>query len=264
MNAVNLLPEKHRPRKPSGSKRGSGYVVLGVLGVVLVGMLVYVLTLNSINSSKTKIGEAKAEATRLDAEANSLGAYGDFAKIKAERVKSVQQLAEGRFDWERLVRELAHVLPSDVWLVNASASASGDQAAAAPATPAPSGGSAAPAPASATPAPAAGGAPVLAGGPTLTLEGCATDQSQVAVTLVRLRELQGATDVTLAHSTRGEDAGSASSGSTPTPSSGGTSDASCGTTGGKPNYSFQASVTFAPQQPGADGGTVPNRLGGGS
>lgn len=253
MNAVNLLPEKHRPRKASNGKSKSSYVVLGVLGTVLVAMLVYVLTLNSINSSKTKIDEAKAEATRLDAEANSLGAYGDFAKIKAERVKSVQTLAQGRFDWERLVRELAHVLPSDVWLVSASASATPTDTAAAPA----------PTGAAATD-PAAAPQPT---GPTLTLDGCARNQADVAVTLVRLRELQGAEDVSLEHSTQGEDSGSTSAPSSSAtgsaPAAGG-SDGSCGATNGKPNYSFQATVTFAPLQPTDQGGEVPDRLGGGS
>jgi Tfp pilus assembly protein PilN len=244
MKAVNLLPEKHRPRQHTGGQGKGGYVVLGVLGAVLIGLLVYVLTLNSINSSKTKITEATAEAARLNDQANSLGPYGDFANIKAERVKSVMQLAEGRFDYERLVRELAHVLPPDVWLVNASASSVAD-------------GSTTPA-ASTPPA----GTVVAPSGPTLKLQGCARDQSQVAVTLVRLRELQGATDVSLDHSTRGQD----STGSTPAsaPAGGSTGgDSGCGTTGGKPNYSFQANVTFAPPS-GSEPDKVPNRLGGGA
>ena len=73
MRAVNLLPERHRPRQPSGGGQGkSGYVLLGALGAVLVGVLVYVLTLNSINTSRTKITEATAEAARLNDQANSL------------------------------------------------------------------------------------------------------------------------------------------------------------------------------------------------
>jgi Tfp pilus assembly protein PilN len=243
VKAVNLLPEKHRPRKATGGEGKSGYVALGVLGAVLVGVLVYVLTLNSINSSKSQITEATVEAARLSAQANSLGPYGDFAKIKAERVKSVQQLAQARFDYERLVRELARVLPSDVWITNAAAS-SGD--AAAPAT--------ASAPATGTPA-------ATPGSSNLKLQGCARDQNQVAVTLVRLRQLQGATDVTLDHSTRGEDTTGAAPVAPPAGASGG--DSSCGTTGGKPNYSFQANVTFAPVTDPAQG-KVPNRLGGGA
>jgi hypothetical protein len=202
-----------------------------------------VLTLNSINDSKTKITEATVEAARLNAQANSLGPYGDFAKIKAERVKSVQELAQGRFDYERLVRELARVLPSDVWVINASASSGDDASAAAPAT------------ATATPA--------VAGTSTLTLTGCARDQNEVAVTLVRLRQLQGASDVSLDHSTRGEDASNGAATAAPAPSGGGAGDTGCGTTGGKPNYSFLATVTFAPLTT-PDTGKVPNRLGGGA
>jgi Tfp pilus assembly protein PilN len=252
VRAVNLLPEKHRPRKPTGGQSKSGFVLLGVLGAVLVAVLVYVLTLNSINSSKTKITEATAEAARLNDQANSLGPYGDFAKIKAERVASVKQLAEGRFDYERMVRELAHVLPTDVWLVNAAASASGDVAstpgAAAPTTPA---------------TPAAPGTPATSG-PTLKLQGCARDQGQVAVTLVRLRELEGATDVSLDHSTAGTDAGSGGTGPAAPTTSTTTGDTSCGTTHGKANYSFQANVTFAPQTSSSEPAKVPARLGGGA
>jgi Tfp pilus assembly protein PilN len=261
MKAVNLLPEKHRPRQPTGGQGKGGYVVLGVLGAVLIGVLVYVLTLNSINDSKSKIKEATAEAARLNEEANSLGPYGDFAKIKSDRVSSVMTLAQGRFDYERLVRELAQVLPPDVWLVNASAADGGDSSATTTSTPAPTppstGGSS-------TPAPTTGGAAATvtpAAGPTLKLQGCARDQSQVAITLVRLRELQGATDVTLDHSTRGED-NTAAATSAPAGASGG-SDASCGTTHGKPNYSFEANVTF--EAPSASQPAIaPNRLGGGA
>src|SRR3954447_1836375 len=205
MNAVNLLPEKHRPRKPTGGKGGSGYVLLGVLGAVLLGVVGYVFTLNSINESKSKTTEARVEAARLSDQANSLGPYGDFAKIKAERVTSVKELASQRFDYERLVLELAHVLPHDVWLTSASASATGD----------PGSTSGAPAAAPTTPAAA----------PALTVQGCARDQSEVAVTLVRLRELQGASDVTLDHSTRGTDASSGAT-ATPAAASGGTGDQS--------------------------------------
>jgi Tfp pilus assembly protein PilN len=254
MKAVNLLPEKHRPRKSTAGQGKGGHVVLGVLGAVLVGLLVYVLTLNSINDSKSQIKQATAEAARLNEEANSLGPYGDFAKIKSDRVKSVMSLAQGRFDYERLVRELAHVLPPDVWLVNATASAAGD--------PTSTGSSTTPAPPAAGSTGASAPATPAASGPTLKLQGCARDQSQVAVTLVRLRELQGATDVSLDHSTRGED-NNAAAPAVPSGGSSGGGDASCGTTAGKPNYSFQANVTFAPATP-EQPATAPNRLGGGA
>jgi Tfp pilus assembly protein PilN len=256
MKAVNLLPEKHRPRQATGGSGKGGHVVLGVLGAVLVGVLVYVMTLNSINDSKSKITKATIEAAQLNEEANSLGPYGDFAKIKAERVKSVMQLAQDRFDYERLVRELAHVLPPDVWLVNASASSSADGASSTP--------GASPTPPAATAAPATGASGTAPASPTLLLQGCARDQTQVAVTIVRLRELQGATDVSLDHSTRGQAAnGSAPAAAPSGGSSGGGADTSCGSTAGKPNYAFQVNVTFAAPTP-AQPTVAPGRLGGGA
>ena len=232
MRAVNLLPEKHRPRESTGSDGRSSYVLLGVLGALVVAVLVYVLTLNSINSDRTAIAEAKAETTRATAEAEALGAYGDFAKVKKEREASVRQLAQSRVDWERMVRELAHVLPEGVWIQSADAADSA---------------------ASLEDADSTAGV----SSPVLKLVGCAVDQQSVADTLVRLRTLQGAEDVKLTHSTQGDDP---SSGAT-----GGTSAASgeCGLTAGEPNYSFEAEVTLTAQLPAERPGTVPARLGGG-
>jgi Tfp pilus assembly protein PilN len=252
MRAVNLLPEKHRPRRPTGGQRGSSYVVLGVLGAVVVAVLLYVLTANSINQAKTDIASAKDEAARANAQAQQLGAYGDFAKVKAQRVEAVKQLAGSRMDWERLVRELATVLPDGVWIQNASASDSAADAA----------GSTG---ASSTSTPSSGGATAAADGPSLTLQGCAPDQRTVADTLVRLREVQGANDVKLEHSAAPVENPGASGSSTPAPAPSGGSAGSgdCGTTHGKPNYEFQAIVNFDPPAPAPNDGPVPERLGGG-
>ena len=107
-----------------------------------------------------------------------------------------------------------------------------------------------------TPAPAAGSS-------SLKLDGCARDQNEVAVTLVRLRQLEGATDVSLDHSTRGTDSNGATPAAAPAGGSG-AADTGCGTTHGVANYSFQANVTFASTVPVQKPGSVPNRLGGGS
>ena len=36
MKPVNLLPERHRPRTPTGGGKGSSYILLGALGAVLI------------------------------------------------------------------------------------------------------------------------------------------------------------------------------------------------------------------------------------
>jgi Tfp pilus assembly protein PilN len=239
MRAVNLLPEKHRPRKATGGKSGSSYVLLGVLGAIVAGVLVYVMTLNSINSAKTNIAEAKAETTRATAEAEALGPYGDFAKVKKQREDSIKELAQSRLDWERLVRELAHVLPNGVWIRSAAAADSAESAQSLG-----SGGSSA----------------EEATGPVLSLQGCAVDQNQVADALVRLKTVQGAVDVKLDHSQQGDDP-KAGAGST---EGGSASSGDCGLTNGKPNYDFQVAVSLMPTSPtDNEPGRVPARLGGG-
>jgi Tfp pilus assembly protein PilN len=236
MNAVNLLPPKHRPRQATGGKSGSSFVLIGLLGAIVVALLVYVLSVNSINDSKTQISEAKAETAQANARADSLVAYGDFAKVKTQRVNAVKDLASNRYDWERAVRELAHVLPGGVWITKASAS---DGSA--------TGGDTGSAPVSAT----------TTGAGSLTLTACARDQQTVATALVRLRQVQGAEDVKLSQSSKPESSEAGSSSSS-------TSDAGCGTTHGSPNYSFEAVVTLsAPDKAAKHTGSVPASLGGG-
>ena len=240
MRPVNLLPERNRPRAPTGGQKGSSYFVLGGLALLLIGAVAYVLTLNSINSARDKIATANAQAARDNALANQLTPYGDFEKIKTQRVASVMQLAQSRFDWERLTLELARVLPNGVWLTNAAASQSG--------TPGQSGGS--------TP-PASTSAGSSSSNPSLVVDGCAPSQSAVAVTLVRLRELQGANDVELSSSTQPN----ASSGGATSSSGSGGGSGSCGNVNGSAQYSFEATVTFAAQSSNT---SAPSSLGGGS
>ena len=232
MKSVNLLPPKHRPRTPTGGGNGSAYIVLGVLGAAVVAVLMYVVTANSINDSKSAIAEAKAETARANAQTQQLGAYGDFAKVKEQRVTAIKGLAQGRADWERMARELSVVLPDGVWIntVNASDGTNPQAAVSGAATSgSPVGGG----------DPAAGGNSA-GGGTTLTVDGCADSQSKVAVTLVRLRQMEGAQDVALESSTRPDQA-----------------QEPCGD-----NWEFTATVSFAAQDGGGE--KAPDRLGGGA
>jgi len=246
VKAVNLLPAKHRPRTPTGEQQGSAYIVVGVLGGLLLMVVLYVLTVNGINSRKGQVASANAETSAAQARANTLTPYGDFSKVKDQRVQSVRQLATGRIDWERLTRGLARVLPTDVWLTSASASASGTPSAAG------AGGS--------SPAPAAGATGAAAStAPQVELVGCAPSQSAVAVTLVRLRELAGAQDVQLNEITRPEQSAGAASGSTGSTGAG----SDCGTIHGAPASKWDATIIFNPTA-GTSATGVPKSLGGGA
>lgn len=255
MNAVNLLPAKHRPRTPSGGKQGSSYIVIGVLGGLLVMVLLYALTVNGINSKKASVARTNAETTQAKKRAEELTPYGNFIQVKEQRVASVKSLATGRIDWERLALGLAHVLPERVWLQNASASASGDPGAT-------GGGAAAPA----VPAP---GAPASA--PKMILKGCAGNHNLIAVTLVRLRHLPAVSDVVLVSATKPAEAPKANTapGAPPAPSEN-SSGEDCGAVDKKAALQFEVTVSFKPQagsdpqQAQGQKPKVPTSLGGGA
>jgi hypothetical protein len=250
MRPVNLLPQRYRAHLPSGGRQGSAYLVLGVLAALLVAVAVYVLTANQVNSRKTDIAKAKAEAAEAEARAAALGPFGKFVTIKETRLASVKQLAGARFDWERLMRELALVLPSGVWLSEVTASATGQAT-----EDGPTGAGSSPPSDSGT----SGAADASTASPSVKLVGCATAQPKVAVLLVRLRRLHRALDVQLSESAE-EEAESSDSGSSSDSSAASSTDG-CG----KRRFKFDATVTFSPL-PASSGGQakVPASLGGGS
>jgi Tfp pilus assembly protein PilN len=246
---VNLLPQKHRPHSPSGGKSSSSYLVLGVLGLFLVAAVTYVMEANKITQAKSDIAAAEQKTAAAKARAEQLGPFANFAQVKEQRVASVRSLAEGRFDWERSVRELAHILPEGVWLRNVDASVTGEEGA---------GGSGG----------ASAGGTAAAAGPSIKLNGCAYRQPQVAVLLVRLRGMEGVKDIKLSDSTRGNDPTDSSGSAAATGDSQSQMIDSCGTRGDRANYEFNATVEFdatqmtGPADPNA--GKTPVRLGGGS
>ena len=230
MRAINLLPEEYRTRRPTGARSGSAYVVVGILAAILVAAAIYILADNQVKDREQKLATVNSEAAAAQQEANTLAAFTNFKTIAQGRIDTVRGLAASRVDWERIVRELAHVLPDDVWITSLDATAVGG----AP---------------TAEEAAAAGAGTGLT--PTLKLVGCAGTHVDVATLLVRLRKMNNATEATLTSSARGEDDASAGG---------------CGTTNGRGNTAFDASVTFREgPSVGTTGreGQVPASLGGG-
>jgi len=228
---VNLLPESQR-RRASADAGKTSYIVIGVLAVLLAMSGLYVLTGNQATSRANEAAAASAEADRLEAQVAQLGSFGDFAAIKEQRAATVRQLAASRFDWERLMRELARVLPKGGWLQQATASVTGEV----DSSSASSGSTAA----------AATGA---VGGPAARLTGCMPRQGDVADMMLRLRRMYRVEDVQLKESVVEDLKAPASI-------------TSCGR-----YYKFDVNVTFSatPVAEAPDGQVrVPAALGGGS
>ncbi|HZB06909.1 MAG TPA: hypothetical protein VE449_09980 [Thermoleophilaceae bacterium] len=233
MKAVNLIPTDQRSAQATGKQSGSAYLVVGVLATLLVMAVAYVFISNDVTDRQNKAAAAKAEADRLEAQAAQQDSFTNFAAIKQTRLLSVSTIADSRFDWERMIRELSRVMPSGSWLKSADASVSGD-----------TGDSAA---ASST----TSSTTTAAAQPSADLVGCTPKQSDVASMLVRLRQMHRVSDVQLNEST------------TEVGQTGEISFDSCGT-----YYQFNVTVSFEPTAPSNEAprgeATVPAALGGGS
>jgi Tfp pilus assembly protein PilN len=192
MRAFNLMPPEERGRVGSGAGKSAGgaFVVLGLLGVLAIFALLYGTARHKISSQRGQVATLSAEAQRAQAQAARLAPYTSFIALREQRVQAVSQLVDSRFDWAHAFHELGRVLPKDASLSSLSGTIGSSSTAAS-----------APAPAAASASVASATPPGSV--PTFTLSGCATTQAEVALTLDRLRLIDGVSEVTLQSSTKG-------------------------------------------------------------
>jgi Tfp pilus assembly protein PilN len=177
---------------PPESRRGSGagnrtgalpFVILGALVIAVALVTVMTLTGNGITEREDEVAELEARDAEAAARAQALSPYAEFAALSQARDLTVTSLAQSRFDWERVLRELALVIPEDVWLIQATGSVSpnvGLETAA-----------------------AVDGRDEVAG-PALELIGCGASMDAVAGFVAALREIDGVTRVGIASSERND------------------------------------------------------------
>lgn len=117
MRAVNLLPETKR-RRPGFSGARTPLAVLGA-ALVLGGLGFWGY---SISAEADRVAEQVAVASsERDDLRGQLGAYQQAqARVAAQAVRrgAIVGLAEGRVNWERLIRDVSAVMPRQVWLTN--------------------------------------------------------------------------------------------------------------------------------------------------
>jgi Tfp pilus assembly protein PilN len=170
---VNLIPQDERSgvRRPL---RGGplAYIVLGGLLAALAAVTVLVVTNNQISDSEAEISTLNSEIAVAQARASESSAYTQFHQLAEQRATTVTNLADSRFDWERVMRELSLTLPNDIWLTNLAASVKPGLA-------------------------ESGGSGLRDGipGPAMQLTGCGADQEAVARFVSSLKEIEGVTRV---------------------------------------------------------------------
>jgi Tfp pilus assembly protein PilN len=191
---VNLIPPEQRRGGSAPLRTGPlPYVLLGALVLILTGVTALVLTGNQISERKDEIATLKREDAAATARAQRLAAYTQFQAMSEQRIATVTSLADSRFDWERVMRELALILPSDVWLVSLDATAT-----------------------SSTTIDGGDSGNSLRGateGPALVMQGCARGQEGVAGFVTALKDIDGVTRVGVESSELASDKEEAGSGS---------------------------------------------------
>lgn len=185
MRPVNLIPPDERRGARRPARTGPlAYLLVGALVAVLAGVTALVLTGNTISEREAEVAGLEQEEQAARARAESLRAFADFAVMQQARAETVSSLARSRFDWERVLRELALVLPDDVWLVSLSGKVSPEVS-------------------------MEGGADVALGdgiaGPSLAMTGCAAGHESAAGFVAALEDIDGVTRVGLATSERTSD-----------------------------------------------------------
>jgi Tfp pilus assembly protein PilN len=179
MRPVNLIPAEERRGEQAPLRTGAlVYLVIGACVAILVGVTAMVLMSNKIADGEGEVTQLQREDAAVRVQAQRLASYTQFKILSEQRVQTVSSLADSRFDWERVMRELSLVLPSDVWLVDLTATAAPGVSVGGS-----SGGS------------SGGGLRSSAPGPALELNGCATGQQSVAGFIASLKDIDGVTRV---------------------------------------------------------------------
>lgn len=175
MRPVNLIPEGKQAGARKPLRTGPlPYIVVSTLVAVLVGVTLLVMTGNEVSDREAEIAQLQREDAAAKARAAQLAGFTEFHNVSEQRVSTVTALADSRFDWERVMRELTLVLPGDVWLTDMGATATAE-----------------------TGVEGAGGIEMRASvpGPALELSGCAAGQESVAGFVQALKEIDGVTRV---------------------------------------------------------------------
>lgn len=187
MRPVNLIPPEDRRGDRAPLRSGPlSYVVVGALAGVLAVVTLMVMTSNDIAEKKAEVERLEAEVETTTAEAERLAAFTRFSALRAQRESTLASLAQSRFDWERVMREMALIIPSDVTLTKLNGSAVSNAE--------------------------GSSATDEIGAPNLAISGCAGSHAAVAEFLVALEDIDGVTRVAVGRSEASSDSagGSAS------------------------------------------------------
>jgi len=119
---INLVPTGERARTTTN---------VGVLGLVAAGIIVlfglglgYYLLSNTLSDRKQELEDIQAQRAALEAQVRALQAYEQLASQRAAAERIVQGIYAGRTLVSEVLDDVSQVIPSNVWFVDLSLTAS--------------------------------------------------------------------------------------------------------------------------------------------
>jgi Tfp pilus assembly protein PilN len=183
MRAVNLLPRDVERQRGDGGRAPILVAGGGIAAVTAAAVVLFMSASGSVSDQRSQLESVEAAVARLPVKGQPAVAPTAIAQERTDRVAALTAALSTRVPVDRLLRELAFVLPEDAWLTGLTATA---------ATSAPTG------------APPGSAAPTSSATPGVTIQGATYSHQSVARVLGRLGALPTLADVRLTASARVE------------------------------------------------------------
>ena len=184
MRAVNLLPRDLEGQRSEGGRLPLLVGAGGAAAVTAAAVVLFMGASGSVSDQRSQLESVEAAIAAIPSQGQPAVAPSLIAQERTDRITALAAALATRVPVDRLLRELAYVLPEDAWLTGLTASA-------------PAGADAAAPPGSALPGATATG---------ITIQGATYSHQSVARVLARLAALPTLTNVRLTASARVEPA----------------------------------------------------------
>jgi Tfp pilus assembly protein PilN len=124
MRAVNLLPRDLESNRDHGGRTPLLVAAGGIAGVTAAAVVLFMSASGSVSDQKSQLASLEAAIASVPSPNQPAVAPAGITQERADRVAALSAALTFRVPLDRLLRELAYVLPEDAWLTGLTAAAS--------------------------------------------------------------------------------------------------------------------------------------------
>lgn len=123
MIRINLLPREKAARRPVAPR----LLAILVIGILLVGVAAATLFLNRRNAGvRAQVDSVNRQIDTLRPRVQQVEELRRAIEAARKKEQLLRRLEEARVPWDQVLAELRRVLPTDVWLTQVEAYATGE------------------------------------------------------------------------------------------------------------------------------------------